>query len=90
MGQVLPDAGFEENEPKEVSLTVQMAFLAVLFNTIHLTLSVSEERLRGTLELLDAWLQKSQMTKKDVQHIAGKLGFMYAWSIFICSFPSQS
>ena len=76
MGQVLSDAGFDENRQKGVSPTVTMLFLGVLFDTLNLTLSVSEERLRETMELLETWLGKAHMTRKDVEQIAGKLGFI--------------
>ena len=73
---VISESGAEESEAKVVGPTCKMLFLGVLFDTETLTLSVDEERLVETLMLLDEWMLKSHMTRKEVETVAGKLGFI--------------
>jgi hypothetical protein len=53
-----------------------MVFLGILFDTVELTLSVTEERLVEIRELLLRWLTKESATKKEVQQLVGKLNFV--------------
>ncbi len=69
--KVIKASGLEESEVKACGPSTSMIFLGVLFDTIKLTLSVTELR-----ELLKTWESKVWATKKDVQKLVGKLNFV--------------
>ena len=73
---VVSDSGAEEAEAKTVFPTCVMLFLGILFNTLTLTLEIAQDRLTETEELLDAWLRKTHMTRKEVESLVGKLSFI--------------
>ncbi len=51
-------------------------FLGIQFDTVKLTLSVTNERLVEIIALLKKWELKSSATKKQVQQLIGKLNFV--------------
>ena len=53
-----------------------MTFIGVLFNSQDLTLSVTPERVKEILELVNIWLLKSTATLKEQQSLIGKLSFI--------------
>ena len=53
-----------------------MTFIGVLFNSQDLTLSVTPERVKEILELVNIWLLKSTATLKELQSLIGKLSFI--------------
>ena len=73
---VIKETGAEEAEAKAVGPTCQMLFLGVLFDTENLTLSVDEDRLVEIQDLVEEWMCKSHMSRKEVETVAGKLGFV--------------
>lgn len=73
---VIKESGAEEAENKAVFPTCEMVFLGVLANSLEMTLEVSAERLEETMELLDIWLAETHMNRKQVESVAGKLGFI--------------
>ena len=76
--QVIAMSGAEESEEKAVSPCTSMLFLGILFNTVDLTLRIDQERLQEILELLQGWLGMTHMSRKEVEKVAGKLGFVSA------------
>ncbi len=74
--KVIKASGLEQSEVKACGPCTSMIFLGVLFDTIKLTLSVTDERLLELRELLKSWESKVWATKKDVQKIVGKLNFL--------------
>ena len=73
---VVRESGAEESEEKTVLPTCVMIFLGILFNTISLTLEISQDRLDETKELIEVWLARTHVTRKDVETMVGKLGFI--------------
>ena len=53
-----------------------MTFIGVLFNSHDLTLSVTPERVKEILDLVNIWLRKSTATLKELQSLIGKLYFI--------------
>ena len=78
LGTVLGKMGLEESTSKACAPSSFMTFLGVQFDTINMTLSVTQERIEEAMALLAEWEQKSTVTKKEVQSIVGKLNFMDA------------
>ena len=74
--KVVKDSGAEEAVAKAVSPTCVMIFLGILFDTVKLTLEVSEERLWETRELLEVWLKKTHVSRREVESMVGKLAFL--------------
>jgi hypothetical protein len=76
LSKVLKDCGLEESEIKAWGPNTLMVFLGILFDTVNLTLSVTDERLVEIKELLQLWMNKVYATKKEVQQLVGKLNFV--------------
>ena len=73
---VIAESGAEEAESKAVPPACCMLFLGILFDTLTLTLQIDQSRLNEIMELLAVWLGMTHMTRRDVEKIAGKLGFV--------------
>ena len=56
----------------------KMVFLGVLFDTEKLTLEVSRERVDECMNMLDEWLDKREVRRKEIESLVGKLAFMAA------------
>ena len=50
--------------------------LGVTFDSVSLTLSVPQDRVQETITALDEWLLAERVSRKEVQHIEGKLQFL--------------
>ena len=75
-GSVLRLAGTEESSDKACSPCTQMVHLGILFNTVTLTMEVTERRVEETLEEVDLWCGKTEASIKEVQSLVGKLQFL--------------
>ncbi|CAC5389407.1 unnamed protein product [Mytilus coruscus] len=74
--QVLDDCGLEESLEKACPPCSRMSFLGVWFDTEKMTLEVTPVRLTEILALVNAWLLKSKVFRKEVQSLIGKLNFI--------------
>ena len=70
--------GAMEAEHKSVSPSTKMVFLGVLFDTEKLTLEYSRERVDECMNMLDEWLDKREVRRKEIDSLVGKLAFMAA------------
>ena len=70
--------GAVEGEHKSVSPSTKMIFLGVLFDIEKLTLEVSRERVDECMNMLDEWLDKREVRRKEIESLVGKLAFMAA------------
>ena len=84
LGVLLDDLGLDESKDKACSPSTSMSFLGVLFDTVDGTLSVTNERLKEILALLEVWKKKQVASKTEVQSLIGKLNFVAA-----CVRPSR-
>ena len=76
--------GAVEAEHKSVSPTTKMVFLGVLFDTEKFTLEVYKERVGECRKMLDDWLDKREVRRKENESLVGKLAFVAA-----CVRPGQ-
>ena len=76
--ETLRSMGAVEAEHKSVSPSTKMIFLGVLFDTEKLTLEVSRERVDECMNMLDEWLDKREVRRKEIESLVGKLAFMAA------------
>ena len=78
LGRLLQACGLQESSEKACAPSTVMSVLGVQFNTVALTLSVTEERVSEILLLVQDWLLKKSASLKDVQSLLGKLHFISA------------
>ena len=66
----------------------KMVFIGVYFNTEDLTLSITPDRVRETLDLIDLWSKKDSALLQKLQSLIGKLSFIvpcvHSSRIIIC------
>ena len=74
--RVLQFCGLKESAEKASPPSTQMVFIGVHFNSITLTLSITEERLFEIRALVSHWLQKRDGTLRELQSLIGKLNFV--------------
>ena len=100
LGDVLLRAGITEASQKASAPDVEMIGLGVLFNTIAMTVSITEERLEEIKTLVLEWSDVCRANFKEVKSLLGKLSFVAACvrpaRIFLsrmfavlCSFPKN-
>ena len=65
-----------EDESKAVSPCTRMNFLGICFDTKLQAMEVPQERVLECMGLLTEWLDKSEVTRKEVESLVGKLSFI--------------
>jgi hypothetical protein len=68
--------GIQEAFEKSYGPASSMEFLGVHFDAPSMTMSVTPDRVKEILGLLDVWLHKSKGTKRELQALIGKLQFI--------------
>ena len=76
LGAVLLEFGLMESKEKARSPATSMSFLGVEFNTVDLTLEVTDTRLLEINHLLKDWLRKKVTTRVEIESLVGKLMFV--------------
>ena len=76
LGELLKLLGLDESILKALSPSTLMEFLGILFDSINMTMSISDERLREILALVRSWLGKVRASKRELQSLVGKLQFV--------------
>ena len=75
LGEILKRIGILESESKAKPPSQIAIFLGILYNTVGMTMELTEERLRELNNLLEIWSKKNTATLKEIQQIVGKLNF---------------
>ena len=70
---LLSNLGLKEAVDKVCALSTKMEFIGITFDSINLTMSIPQEKIDETIELLRAWSQRTQATRNQLQTILGKL-----------------
>lgn len=78
LGWVIHKSGLEEKVSKSQAPSTIMTFMGVQFDTVKLTLQVTQDRLVEILELVRSWLDKKEATRREVESLFGKLNFIAA------------
>lgn len=76
LGEILEKAGIVESVPKQCKPSTSMTFLGVGLDTEKLIMYITAERLAAIRKDLIIWSNKTESTKKEIQSIAGTLGFV--------------
>ena len=74
--QLLEQLGVETSPEKMVPPTTRLEFLGITFDTISMTMEISEDKLEDIKMELHGWLTKTKATRKEVESLIGKLQFM--------------
>ena len=70
---LLSNLGLKEAVDKVCAPSTKMEFIGITFDSINLTMSIPQEKIDETIELLRAWSQRTQATRNQLQSILGKL-----------------
>lgn len=76
LGELLRELGLHEKVSKAVPPSTKVIVLGVLFDTITMTLNVTQERLDEILQILPLWLNKYKATRVEIQRLLGKLSYV--------------
>lgn len=82
LGDIFDEVGLAESVDKAVSPGTRRVILGILFDTVSMTMEVTQDRLKEIVLLTHLWSSKNHATKKQVQQILGKL-------VFICKCVRQ-
>ena len=62
--------------PSKIELAAQlMVFLGILFNSINMTISLHESRVKDIESMLDEWMNKTSASRNELQSLIGVLSF---------------
>ena len=75
LGKILLEIRIKESESKACTPATVMIFLGILFNTISMTLTITDKRLHEIRLLLSNWLNKERYILQELQSLVGKLNF---------------
>lgn len=75
-GRTLSRLGLEESLEKACSPSTRVICLGVEFDTVNMTMAVTQERLHELELLLQQWSHKLSATKRELQSLIGKLSFV--------------
>ena len=75
LGWIMDTIGIQESKNKATVPAVIAIFLGILFNTLSMTLQITDDRLDEIKQLLRTWETKSTMTLQELQSLLGKLNF---------------
>ena len=75
-GHLLEELGLEESPTKDCPPSTIATCLGVQFDTVQMTMSVTQERLAEIESLLSVWSVRGSATKSELQSLVGKLSFV--------------
>ena len=78
MIELFSELNLEASIEKDVAPTSELLCLGVWVNSLTLTLSVPNFRIVELTEELNVWLKMTDMSKRDVQRLLGKLSYIAA------------
>ena len=72
----LVDLGLDEAKHKVCEPTQKMIWLGILFDTINMTMSIPEQKLKDIMEELKCWASCTHATRREMQSVLGSLQFV--------------
>ena len=72
---LIPKLGLEVNWDKVEGPSPSLSFLGVQIDCVSHTLSLPPKKLLQVKELISSWSQKQKVSKKELQHLVGKLNW---------------
>jgi hypothetical protein len=73
---LLDHCGIEEATDKACSPDTRMVFLGITLDTVKMTLEIPREKVLEILSLVDEWVIKESVCRKEVESMVGKLTFL--------------
>lgn len=74
--RLLRELGFQLNYNKIEGPKQKLIFLGVLINSVDMTLSVPDEKVTELRNDLQCFLQRTKVTKREIQSLSGKLNWV--------------
>ena len=74
--KLLQDLRVETSKDKIVPPTTRLEFLGVTFDSMSMTMEISEQKVKEIQMELNTWLFKDTATRREVESLVGKLQFM--------------
>ena len=75
LGEILHDAGIQEAKNKVCTPSTRMEFLGNIFDTVSMTIEISDDRMKEILAELDKWLVREHATRKQLESTNRKAKF---------------
>ena len=75
LGQIMQEMGVAESCDKAVPPSCMAVFLGILFNTLHMRLEITPERMQEIKTELQQWSCKQEASLRQLQSLIGKLSF---------------
>ena len=75
LGWILSTISIKESKHKATPPAFIAVFLGILFNTITMSLQITEDRLVEIKGILNSWTHKKSATLRELQSLLGKLNF---------------
>ena len=73
---ILEEIGVETAKDKVVPPTTRLEFLSITFDSINMTMEISQEKLAEIKQELQTWLYKTKAKRREVESLIDKLQFM--------------
>ena len=85
--EIIASMGAVEAESKAVGPCTKINFLGICFDTEILTMEMPQERVSECMGLLTEWLDKNEVTRKEVESLVGKFtSLLCVWDRGGCSY----
>ena len=76
LSQLLLNLGVETSKEKIVPPTTRLEFLGITFDSVNMTMEISQQKIKDIRTELSGWLLKTKARRKEVESLVGKLQFM--------------
>ena len=76
LAEILDQCGLEESVHKAHAPSTIMTFLGIQFNTVDLSLTITNDRLVEIKDILQEWEDKKYSNRQELQSLLGKLNFV--------------
>jgi hypothetical protein len=69
----LSDLGVDRSVDKDMGPTTEIKWIGVIFNTINMTVTIPQEKIKEALQMIRDWLRKKTATRHMLQVLLGRL-----------------
>ena len=74
--ELLDKLHIETSPEKRIPPTTRLEFLGITFDTIKMTMEISQEKLAEIKNKLDGWMFRTKARRREVESLIGKLQFL--------------
>ena len=76
LSKLLKDLQVDTSQEKMVPPTTRLEFLGITFDSLTMTMEISEDKMEEIKQELESWLTKTQARRREVESLVGKLQFL--------------